>query len=222
MKIEISESLGYSYLRHVKQCWLVQTNWKASKHWDRHKSDAELAAMFEAMKRKFDPDGSVFKKTKDAAQLLKQAEIDVVGVDLNGNVHVIEVAFHEGGLNYGDSLVTRNRVLKKLLRTMIILNTHHPPETKIHICFASPKVNPSVEKPLKDIFAELEAEYPEVDWDLIINHDFTDQLVHPTLEKADTVADTSELFVRAAKLMDLTGIPRNHVVQPMSEKADTS
>ena len=30
MKIEIGESLCYSYLRHVKRCWLVQSNWKVS------------------------------------------------------------------------------------------------------------------------------------------------------------------------------------------------
>ena len=28
MKIEIGESLIYSWLRHEKQCQLVQTNWK--------------------------------------------------------------------------------------------------------------------------------------------------------------------------------------------------
>ena len=33
-------------------------------------------------------------------QLLKQAEIDILGVDFNGDVHVLEVAFHQAGLNY--------------------------------------------------------------------------------------------------------------------------
>ncbi len=32
MKIEVGESLCYSYLRHVKQCPIVQTNWKASEN----------------------------------------------------------------------------------------------------------------------------------------------------------------------------------------------
>ena len=117
MKIEIGESLGYSYLRHVKQCWLVQVNWKASEHWARHMTDAELEAMFAAMRRKLDPDGSVFKKSRDAAQFLRQGEIDVLGVNQNGGVHAMEVAFHEGGLNYGGGVA--NRVLKKLLRTSV-------------------------------------------------------------------------------------------------------
>ena len=45
--------------------------------------------------------------------------------------------------------------------------------------------------------------------------------MRPTLEKADTVADTSELFVRAAKLLDLAGMPQNRSVRPAPERADT-
>ena len=52
MKLEIGESLCYSYLRHVKHCWLVQTNWKPSEHWAARKSDAELEAMFLDMEAK--------------------------------------------------------------------------------------------------------------------------------------------------------------------------
>ena len=41
---------------------------------------------------RFNRGGTVFKKTWDATQLLKQAEIDVVGVDLHGGVYAIEIA----------------------------------------------------------------------------------------------------------------------------------
>ena len=202
MKIEIGESLGYSYLRHVKQCWLVQVNWKASEHWAKHMTDAELEAMFAAMRRKFDPDGSVFKKSRDAAQFLRQGEIDVLGVNQNGGVHAMEVAFHEGGLNYGGGVA--NRVLKKLLRTMMLLTAYHSSETRFHIYLVSPKVNHSDQEPLEETFTTLRTEYPEVEWNLIINQDFTDQVMKPTLEKAGTVADTSELFMRSAKLLALS------------------
>ena len=33
MKIEIGESLISSYLSHVEQCRIVQTNWKTSSNW---------------------------------------------------------------------------------------------------------------------------------------------------------------------------------------------
>ena len=205
MKIEMLESLGYSYLRHVKQCWLVQANWKASKHWPKLMGDIELEAMFLAMKHRFDPDGKVFKQTKNAAQFLQQGEIDVLGVDQEGNVYAVETAFHQAGLNYFGE--TRTRVLKKLLRTVMIRRAYHPTQTQFHICFASPKVHRGSQKPLEAVFADLQAEYPEIEWDLLTNEDFTERVMGPTLEKASEVADDSELFMRAKKLLDLAGTP---------------
>ncbi len=199
MKIEIGESLCYSYLRHVKQCWLVQTNWKVSEHWER-KNNAELETLFQTMKQKFDKDGTVFKQTKNAEQFVKQGEIDVLGIDQEGNIHALDVAFHEAGLNYGGG--ADNRVLKKILRTYICLNAYHPPETKFHIYFASPKVHNAVQEPLENLFAVLQEEYGDANWHLLTNDNFA-QIVSETLEKASEVADTSELFVRSWKLLNL-------------------
>ena len=206
MKIEIGESLAYSFLRHVKQCWLVQTNWKVSEHWAKRQPDEALEAMFSAMRKNFDPDGSVFKGTKDCSQFLRQGEIDVVGVGQDGCVHAMEVAFHEAGLNYGSTAETSERVLKKLLRTMLILNAYHSEETEPHIYFVSPKVHRGVQQPLEEIFSRLRAEYSSIDWHLLTNDEFTNQLLVPTLERAGSVADTSELFVRSAKLLELAGL----------------
>ena len=206
MKIEIGESLGYSYLRHVKECWLVQTNWKPSPHWPRFMDDVELDEMFAAMKRRFDDaEGKVFKQTRAAAQFLQQAEIDVMGVDREGGVYAIDIAFHEAGLNYLGG--PENRVLKKLLRTMMTLQAYHPTETQLHIAFASPKVNPGVQKPLEAMFDDLQAAYPDIVWDLLTNDVFAERLRRPTLEKATAVSDTAELFMRASKLLDLAGMP---------------
>ncbi|MDE0404651.1 MAG: hypothetical protein OXI53_05005 [Nitrospira sp.] len=201
MKIEIGESLCYSYLRHVKQCWLVQTNWKTSEHWDKKKSPSNLQSLFESMRKRFGSDETVFKKTSDARQFLKQGEIDVVGVDQDGNVHAMEIAFQEAGLNYGGDTI--QRVLKKLLRAVLILKVYHPTK-KLHLYFASPKVRKAVQESLEQTFAKLKKSYPKITWHLLINDDFTKNIVCPTLEKAKTVADTSELFARAAKLLDLS------------------
>ena len=206
MKIEMLESLGSSYLRHVKQCWLVQANWKTSEHWTKLMDDVELEDLFRAMKQRFDPEGNVFKKTKNASQFLQQGEIDVLGVDQEGDVYAVETAFHEAGLNYGGGADIR--VLKKLLRTMMILKAYHRTEIQIHICFASPKVHVGVQQPLEAVFADLRAEYPEIEWDLLTNEAFADRMLWPTLEKAGEVADTSELFIRAKKLLDLADRPR--------------
>ncbi len=203
MKIEIGESLGYSFLRHVKGCWLVQTNWKPSDQWLRERTSAELEEMFQEMKRVFDPDGNVFKGTRTVSQLLKQAEIDVVGVDLQGTVHALEVAFHEGGLNYGGGV--DNRLSKKLLRAFMVLHAYHPRRTKFHLYFVSPKVNPSIQLQLEKTFDALTKEYPHVEWKLATNETFTADILQPTLEKTLSISDTTELFVRSHKLMELAG-----------------
>lgn len=203
MKIEIGESLGYSFLRHIKKCWLVQTNWKASDHWPVANAD-ELGQTFWAMREKFDPDGSVFGKTTNCSQLLKQGEVDVVGVGQDSSLYTVEIAFHEGGLLYSGG--TGNQVLKKMLRTKLILDAYCPKGVERHIYFASPKVNPTPQRSLEEIFGRLSHEYPSVDWQLLTNEKFRNDLLLPTLAKVGTASDTSELFVRSAKLLELGGL----------------
>ena len=205
MKIEMGESLGYSYLRHVKNCWLVQTNWKASEHWEKCLTDEELESVFRSMRQTFDLGGSVFKGTKDCSQFLRQAEVDVVGVAQEGTIHAIDVAFHEAGLNYGGGV--GNRVLKKLLRTVLVLMAYHAPEVQRHIYFVSPKVHRAAQQPLENIFDRLQKEYPTIGWHLFTNETFATEMLAPTLEKGESVADTAELFLRAYKLFELVEYP---------------
>ena len=100
MKIEMGESLIYSYLRHVKKCLFTQTNWKASSSWDYSPTIySEAKALFERILS--NPDfGSIFPSSFD--QTLKQAEIDVLGIDGANNIHAVDIAYHEDGLQYGD------------------------------------------------------------------------------------------------------------------------
>ena len=202
MKIEVGESLCYSYLRHVKRCWLVQTNWKTSAHWPTQKPDRELEDMLRAMRKAFDPEGSVLKKTVSAGQFMQQGEIDVIGVDQNGTVHAIDIAFHEQGLNYSGENV--DRVLKKVLRTYFLLYAYHPAGTKYHVYFVSPKVGPGTQAQLEKAFEALRSTYPETSWHLITNAAFSVSVLNETLALTETVADSSELFARSAKLLGLS------------------
>ena len=204
MKIEIGESLCYSYLRHVQKCWLAQANWKVSEHWAKYQTDDDLERLFSEMRDIFDRDGSILKGTKDCRQFLRQAEIDVLGVGQDGSVHAMDVAFHEAGLNYRGGAA--KRVLKKLLRTYLILKAYHPEGAKQNIYFLSPKVHRAVQHPLEENFDALQVEYPEVEWRLLTNQDFTERVLRPTLRAAGKVADTSELFMRSVKLLELGGL----------------
>ena len=126
----------------------------------------------------------------------------------------MEIAFHEAGLNYGGGVA--NRVLKKLLRAVLILKAYHPAR-ELNLYFASPKVHRAAKQPLKDAFGKLERYYPKIKWHLLINDAFAEQLVRPTLEKASSVADTSELFARAAKLLELSGLSAEGRTEPSDD-----
>ena len=79
-------------------------------------------------------------------------------------------------------------------------------------------VRKGVQADLENTFAALREQYTETEWHLITNDDCRSQIVIPTLEKADSVADTAELFVRASKLLNLSGTstaqPQPSVFQP--------
>jgi len=146
MKIEIGESLFYSWLRHIKKCQIVQSNWRPSPKWTLH-NNAELERFMsfsnEHYARNFGYD--VFKNNT-LTQLITQAEMDLLGISFLNNemeIYSVDVAYHENGLNYGDRKENSGRVIKKFLRTALCLwgyfNT-----TKGEIIFSSPKINNAI------------------------------------------------------------------------------
>ena len=150
-------------------------------------------------------------RKKNVEQLLKQAEIDVVGLDFGGDIHALEVAFHEAGLNYVGQGGTRGRVLKKLLRSYLVLQAFGL-GGRVHVYFISPKVNPATALELDEAFADLRITYPDIDWRLYMNESFGTEILDRTLGATATVSDTSELFSRAARLIDVGNTVRSPVV----------
>ena len=205
MKIDMMESLGYSSLRHVQRCWIVQTNWKwpnaafegvPEGFWD------EFREEFEAMKTRFGTD--VFKETKDVEQLLKQAELDALGVTRDRELHALEAAFHEQGLRYGSSPEdTRHTVQKKMLRTYLVLKGLRYSDADHHIWFVSPRVRGERAKVLESLFEKLEASYDDVHWHLCIGKSVNTEVLQPTLSATENMSDTSELLVRANTLLNV-------------------
>jgi len=79
MKIEIGESLVYSYLRHEKNCLITQTNWKPSGNWNIPKEILDNAIYEFDKINKHHSFSEIFNS--DLRQTIKQAEIDVLGID---------------------------------------------------------------------------------------------------------------------------------------------
>lgn len=210
MKIEAAESLFLSWLRHVKECQLVQTNWKPSPQWERKNEEVLEQLMrgsLEFFKSKYGYD--LYKGTKGVDQLLKQAEIDVIGIVFSeGKVemYAIDVAFHEAGLNYGSKEETVAKVIKKCLRTAMCIFGYFG-YTDAEIIFASPKINPAVANEItfaiNDVNQILKQAKLNYQIRIIANHDLREHILSPILSVLNDVADTSELFMRSLQLYRL-------------------
>lgn len=209
MKIEMGESLIVSWLRHVKECRIVQSNWKASARWELNNKNILidlLNSSSELFKRKgYD----LFKGSSGLDQIIAQAEIDVLGFTFNDDdipVYAVDIAFHEAGLNYGTKNETVSRVLKKCIRAAMCIYGYFG-YTKGVIVFASPKINPASAIPILECIADVNAVFEKFglayQTRIIANEDFSESILQPVLNVMDDVADTSELFMRSLQMYNL-------------------
>ena len=211
MKIEMGESLVYSWLRHVKECQLAQTNWKTSSGiWKLH-NENELNIMFYDINDYFikAKKGKLFKKTSTLAQLLKQGECDALGIAVENGMlhyHAVDIAFHENRLQYGSKQETILKVVAKCVRTAFCLHAYFDAR-EAEVIFASPfasvGVCAEIEKYLVDMNNYFASKGLAFHLKLICNEDFNSQILEPVLVACKTVADTSELFARSYKLIEM-------------------
>jgi hypothetical protein len=207
MKIEMGESLFYSWLRHVKECQIVQTNWTTSPQWTLQHTD-ELSALMAASDKLFwEKRGyHIYKKTGSVKQLLQQAECDALGVNLGAEgiqAYAVDVAFHEAGLCYGSREETVMAVVKKSLRTAMCLYGYLDLR-QADIVFASPKINPAILSDLLPCYDYINEFFHEQGFDftarIIANEDFDAAVLRPILLVSDGISDTNELFVRSYQM----------------------
>ncbi|WP_209124456.1 hypothetical protein [Alkalihalobacillus sp. BA299] len=212
MKIEIGESLMLSWLRHIKKCQSVQLNWKPSiNHW-KLDNENDIEKIMQTVSTYFEEKYSfnIFKNNKSHLQLIQQGEMDALGLRIkNGAVHGIygvDVSFHEAGLNYGSKIETVERVIKKIVRTSMVMFGYFNMR-KGTIIFASPKINKSTYEPLISAIDEINELYNSLNLEftieIIANEDFQIQILEPVVALSSTVADTSELFLRSIQMYQM-------------------
>lgn len=202
MKIEIGENLIASYLRHVEDCRIVQTNWKTSSQWKiTEYEEKKSRELFDKIKSS--PLFSEVFKNNRYDQLIKQAEIDVIGLNTaEKSVFGVDVAFHNAGLNYKD---TTNTVLKKIFRTIFVLQTYFSDFNKFNALFITPKANPATERPIRELIEKANELIDDemISVNFICNETFFNAIVDPIINNIDDDNDTSELFIRSIKLLQL-------------------
>jgi len=206
MKIEMGESLIDSWLNHVKKCQLHQMNFKLSSNWDIPNENEILEQYQDLMTNieKQEEFQGVFKNA-NLTSLLRQAEIDNIGVDfINSKLYAVDIAFHEAGLNYTKkNYSTAMNIAKKYFRTIFLTKIYFPHIKNQTIIFASPKVNPKVAKELEEIVEKIKKLNLGVTIELFINDGFRINLFKELLDKSKNDNDTSELFLRSIKLHNL-------------------
>lgn len=209
MKIEMGESLIYSWLRHEKQCQLAQTNWKPSQYWSLDNYD-NLQILIEKFNLYYkDKYGYDIFKGCSLNQLMKQAEIDAVGIAFSESaqhIFAVDIAYHEAGLNYGDKDKTLCKIIQKCVRTALCLYGYFNLATG-EIIFASPKINSSIERDLSPMFEELTNLIKHLGLEFTVllycNDAFFSEIMQPILVKETNIADTSELFLRSIQLYQM-------------------
>ena len=211
MKIEIGESLIFSWLRHVLGCPIAQANWKPSPTWPIRRelalaSDFERIREIAAQRLGFE----IFKRSS-FQQFLRQAEIDVLGLrfgDAGLSAIAVDSAFHENGVQYGDLKETVGRILKKMIRTTFALDAYFDLD-QADVVFATPKMHNAVRDALQGCWPELQSVLADcgslsaerLQLRIVTNGDFVEEIIQPVLDQMDHVADTSELFLRAQQLV---------------------
>ena len=218
MKIEMGESLLQSYLKHVKNCLISQTNWKTSSNWNIDSSCRDRLEYIYNKIRTNNQFSDVFKKN-ELDQILKQAEIDVLGINNVNTVFMVEVAFHEGGLNYGSKIETKNKIFEKLLRAYLIGLAYFS-NKELKILFATPKTNPATKEIIDDYFELLDREFSSenVHFQFITNENFKNEILIPTLKTTSSEADTGELFLRSYKLLNMFDLATQNETSPTAKQ----
>lgn len=222
MKIEIGESLIYSWLRHVKECQIVQNNWKASRSW---KSNNITAAnqIFDDLKIEFANIGlDVFKKNS-FTMFLEQAECDSVGIYFGGNeivYYAVDVAFHSTTLNYSNG-TTVQKVTEKFIRQALCMLVYLDSKDA-NIVFAAPiagnKVVKAINSNLQIIRNYFSQNGYNYSFEFIVNDEFNLKILNPVIAAASDVEDTTELFIRSIKLYNNLNSKLSKKTKPLKNK----
>lgn len=201
MSVDIGESLMQSWLRHIKRCDIVQTNWKAATHLGINKNKADTLL---AMMRLEYPS---FCSGQTAGQILKQIEIDALGcIVANRKYFACDIAFHESGLHYSKGT---DKVLSKLLRTILCLYSFLEAKSAV-IVFATPVLVSKSDKVILQNFIDTLNDCLQNKWGLkdfqvklYAEYEFETGILNPVMHRVRDIKDNSEVFVRACQLINV-------------------
>jgi len=209
MNIEMGESLVASWLKHVKKCQIVQTNWKPSCFWN----ESEFAFVEEVLRgfnnkyHVFSTKGKGRKKQLDARRIFDGVECDVVGVEFDKcgrGVHFygMESAFHSDGLHYKDNGRT---ISAKIVKTVLSLYLYFGAKD-IEVGVITPIVNPKqlelVAEKIKDIRVFFRKYVRKFKCAINFYTDYDDEKMRPKIEIKSLRNEVLRPLLRQIPLVD--------------------
>lgn len=228
MTHEMGESLIYSWLRHVKGCQIVQTNWTASPTWDM-RYFMEAQDLYSRFLKDVSTENLVEDECKISfKQSLYQTEIDVTGLNKtslshNGKIYAAEVAFHSDGLHYNKNGKNNStgKVISKLIKNAVAVYAIWG-NIEAEILFVTPVIsntlNLQIQSAIK-ILNGLASSYGlNYNFRFIAGDDFKLRIIDPVYIMSQGVNDSSEMFLRAQMLLDISGVlsVKNNLKNPDS------
>lgn len=228
MTHEMGESLIYSWLRHVKGCQIVQTNWTASPTWDM-RYFMEAQDLYSRFLKDVSTENLVEDECKISfKQSLYQTEIDVTGLNKtslshNGKIYAAEVAFHSDGLHYNKNGKNNStgKVISKLIKNAVAVYAIWG-NIEAEVLFVTPVIsntlNLQIQSAIK-ILNGLASSYGlNYNFRFIAGDDFKLRIIDPVYIMSQGVNDSSEMFLRAQMLLDISGVlsVKNNLKNPDS------
>lgn len=223
MKIEMGESLIQSWLKHTCACQITQLNWKASPSWENATPTKEIENIYKQIKTAFKlTDNKFVSKKMSLSQFILQGEADCIGVRFKkenplqvDKLFAVDVAFHEGGLNYGGIAETTSRIIKKNIRTALTLYQYFGIKSAV-VVFATPHVLKSHVNKLAEATSLVETEFKKLGFDFefrfYCNESFYAEIYTNVIMSSQDVSDTTELFSRSLKMVNLMNSFKNSTV----------
>lgn len=215
MTHEMGESLMYSWLRHVKGCQIAQTNWKASPTWDM-KYFMEAQDLYSRFLEEARTQGLVEDECKISfKQSLYQTEIDVIGLNKtslnhNGKIYAAEVAYHSDGLHYNKNGKNNStgKVISKLIKNAVAVYAIWG-NIEAEILFVTPdsnRLNQSIQNNITKLNNLAKTYGLKFQFRFVADDDFYLRIIHPVYIMSQGVNDSSEMFLRAQKLLGISGV----------------
>ena len=223
----MGESLMYSWLRHVKGCQIAQTNWKASPTWDM-KYFMEAQDLYSRFLEEARTQGLVEDECKiSLKQSLYQTEIDVIGLNKtslnhNGKIYAAEVAYHSDGLHYNKNGKNNStgKVISKLIKNAVAVYAIWG-NIEAEILFVTPdsnRLNQSIQNDITKLNNLAKTYGLKFQFRFVADDDFYLRIIHPVYIMSQGVNDSSEMFLRAQKLLGISGVlsVKNNLKNPDS------